>query len=134
VFLRFSSVPPGDVGIVPLSGNGRFFQNPLKFISYPTISIIYCTGMAVLVGNTDSDTQSFTLFISDFTVGITPLSSSNSRTRELSSRRLSNPRTVDSRTLVFFDWLFSSTLAYHLLIAHQSLASLFEVLAHSLTF
>jgi hypothetical protein len=43
---------------------------------------------------------------------------SNSRTRELSNRRLSNPRTVDSRTLVFVDWLFSLSLANRFLIAH----------------
>jgi hypothetical protein len=68
-----------------------------------------------LLGITDSATQSFTLFI------YFRLHRRYYTTVEL---ELSNPRTVDSRTLVFVDSLFSSTLAYHLLIAHQSLASL----------
>jgi hypothetical protein len=49
---------------------------------------------------TDSATQfQLSLFLSDFTVGSTLLSSSNARTHELSNRRLSISRTVDSRTL-----------------------------------
>jgi hypothetical protein len=76
-----------------------------------------------LFGITDSATQfPRSLFVSDFTVGITPLSSSNSRTRELSNRRLSNPRTVEPSNCRL------SNSCIHLLIAHQSLASL-EVLA-----
>jgi hypothetical protein len=70
--------------------------------------------MAVLVGNNRLSHSIFTLFIY-FRLHrryYTPV--------EL---ELSNPRTVDSRTVVFVDWLFSSTLAYHLLIAHQSFAS-----------
>jgi hypothetical protein len=91
----------------------------------------YCTVLVVLVRITDSVTQfSLSLFISDFTVGITPLSNSNSRTLErsplelstlersplelstleLSTPELSNRRLSISRTLVFVDWLFSSTL------------------------
>jgi hypothetical protein len=49
---------------------------------------------------TDSATQfQLSLFVSDFTVGITLMPSSNSRTRKLSNRRLSISRTVDSRSL-----------------------------------
>jgi hypothetical protein len=68
------------------------------------IYIYIVPGWRYLLGITDSATQfPLSLFVSDFTVGITLLSSSNSRTLEpstldLSNCRLSISRTVDSRS------------------------------------
>jgi hypothetical protein len=89
----------------PCSGS----KNKLK-------KLIYCTVSAVLVEELQTQPLIFHSFYL-FPTSPSVLHHCRARTLEPSNRRLSNPRTVDSRTLVFVDWLFSSTLAYHLLIA-----------------
>jgi hypothetical protein len=92
---------------------------------------IYCTGMAVRVGD---NRLSHSIFHSLYLFPTSPsvlhycrartLELANSRTRELSNRRLSNPRTVDSRTLEpsTLDLFYSSPsrLANRFLIARSS--------------
>jgi hypothetical protein len=73
---------------------------------------VYCTVLAVLVeGITDSATQfSLSLFASDSTVGITPLSSSNFRTVDSRTLELSTLELLYSLTGLTIPWIFFDSL------------------------
>jgi hypothetical protein len=107
----------------PFLSNG--FVNTQATIEELLGMILYRDG-GTCWGITDSATQfSLSLFVSDLTVGITPLSSSNARTRELSNRRLSNPRTVDSRSLEVFSRNLTLEVSCNLVLSlTRSLCSL----------